>query len=258
MSNKPEITCLFVHGWGMNQAIWQSVIEILPQWIQAECMDLPGHGHRNTETLSDLQALTDDVREHCLRIKKNNQPLILVAWSLGALPCLQLCIDQYEGVDGLVVVNASPCFVIKPDWSLGIDAAIFDAFSVSLKNDFTATIRRFLSLQVKGSTVSRYVLRDLREKVMQQPVPNTQSLDAGLALLKQIDLRLALQQIHVPVSWLLGEQDGLVNAELALALSALMPQAEILRVKGAGHAVFLSHAELFVEQLIKFTVKIQA
>jgi len=252
MTNKPEITCLFIHGWGMNRAIWQPLIKRLPPWIQAECMELPGHGQRNAETLTDLSVLTDDVQRHCLRLKKNNQPVILVAWSLAALPCLQLCIDQCEALDGLMVVNASPCFVNKPGWLSGIDGAIFDTFAASLKNDFAATIRRFLSLQVKGAVVSRQVLRGLREKVMQQPVPNTQSLDAGLVLLKQVDLRQSLSRIQVPVCWLLGERDGLVNARLAGELTRLMPQADVVAFKGAGHAVFLSHAELFVQALIKF------
>lgn len=249
---KPKITCLFVHGWGMNYAVWQSVIGCLPPWIDAQCMDLPGHGHRNAETLTGLQALADDVQAHCNRVKKADQPLILMAWSLGALPCLQLCINHYKVVDGLMVVNASPCFVVKPDWPLGVDGAVFDAFAVSLKKDFTATIRRFLSLQVKGSTSSRHVLRDLRETIMQQPIPNTQSLEAGLVLLKQIDLRQQLLSIQLPVCWLLGEQDGLVNTELADKLNVLIPQAEVITYKSAGHAVFLSHGKQFVQQLIKF------
>ncbi len=249
---RPKITCLFVHGWGMNRTIWQPVIEQLPPWIRAECMDLPGHGERTIDTLTDLTTLVDDIKSHCECLKKTHQPLVVIAWSLGALPCLQLCIEGSNDIDGLMLVNTTPCFVMKDDWPQGVEAAVFDDFARALKREFAATIRRFLSLQVKGSASSRSVLRELRDTVVQQPAPDNESLDAGLMLLKEVDLRKQLMQISQPVCWLLGERDSLVKQTLEQELTNLMPDAGVTLFKGAGHAIFLSHTENFVEKLTKF------
>ena len=253
MSDKQSrVSCVFVHGWGMNHTIWQPLLEKLPSWIDAELMDLPGHGERYKESFGDLHCLTDDVAEHCQRVKNNNQPLFLIGWSLGGLPCLQAAIEKPQAVDALMLVSSSPCFVTQKNWPYGVDAQIFEQFAESLKTDFSGTIRRFLSLQVKGSESGRVILRELREKILQQGQPNQASLDAGLDVLKHTDLREALSKISQPVCWGLSGQDGLVNAESSSALKQMMKQAEVKIYDKAGHAPFLSHTDEFALQLVEF------
>lgn len=245
MKTHKKVTCLFVHGWGMNHTIWQPVLEQLPEWIEAVAMDLPGHGQRTAEVFSDLKSLTNDLKQQCIKFKKPGQPLVLVGWSLGGLPCLQLCIDQAAEVEALMLVSSNPCFVSRQRGDSGIDGEIFNQFSQSLKKDFSGTIRRFLSLQVKGSESGREILRGLRDKILHQPQPNEASLDAGLEILKQVDLRDQLEKIKQPVSWLLGGQDGLVKAQLSETLSG------VTVIDKAGHAPFLSHTDKFIQQLVK-------
>jgi pimeloyl-[acyl-carrier protein] methyl ester esterase len=253
MSDKqPRVSCVLVHGWGMNHTVWQPLLDKLPDWIDVELMDLPGHGQRFNESFTDLQNLIDDVAEFCQAVKKNNQPLVLVGWSLGGLPCVQVAIEKPQSVDALMLVSSNPCFVTQSDWSYGVDAQVFEQFAESLKADFSGTIRRFLSLQVKGSESGRIILRNLREKILQQAQPNETSLDAGLDVLKQADLRNQLAGISQPVCWALGEQDGLVSAKLANALKQIMGQAEVQVYSKAGHAPFLSHTDEFVLQLVEF------
>jgi len=238
------MSCVFVHGWGMNACIWQPVIDKLPEWIETVAIDLPGHGQRTDESFSDLSNLTKDLQQQCEKIKKPQQPLLLVGWSLGGLACLQLAIEQSKVVDALLLVSSNPCFVEREKGSCGIDGEVFKQFSQSLKKDFSGTIRRFLSLQVKGSESGREILRDLRVRVLQQPQPNAKSLDAGLAILQQTDLRNQLLKIKQPLSWILGEQDGLVKAALAQTLS------QVTVFEKAGHAPFLSHTDEFTKQLL--------
>jgi len=253
MSDKQSrVSCVFVHGWAMNHTVWQPLLDELPDWIDVEFMDLPGHGQRYKESFSGLQNLTADVAEYCQTVKKNNQPLVLVGWSLGGLPCMQVAVEKPQSVDALMLVSSNPCFVAQNDWSYGVDAKVFEQFAESLKTDFSGTIRRFLSLQVKGSESGRIILRNLREKILQQERPNESSLDAGLDVLKQADVRNQLADITQPVCWALGEQDGLVSAKLASALKKIIEQAEVKVYSKAGHAPFLSHTDEFVLQLVEF------
>jgi len=240
-----KVSCLLVHGWGMNRTVWQPVIEKLPPWIDVRTMDLLGHGQRVDESFSNLLSLANDVKAHCARIKKKGQPLILVGWSLGGLACLQMAADSTADVDVFILVSCNPCFVNRENWQYGVDGAVFKQFAQSLKKDFSGTIRRFLSLQVKGSESGREILRDLREKILQQPQPNANSLEAGLTILQNTDLRDQLENVKQPVNWLLGGRDGLVNAKLAKILT------QVTVFEKAGHAPFLSHTDVFVKRIVK-------
>lgn len=239
----------------MNQTIWQPLIDKLPEWVDAQAIDLPGHGQRCDESFRNLDDLTRDVQKYCIEYKKHDQPLILVGWSLGALPCLKVAAESPDSVDALMVVSSNPCFVSRENWNYGIGTEIFDQFAQSLKDNFSGTIRRFLSLQVKGSESGRVILRDLREKILQQPRPGESSLDAGLEILKQTNLCSLLENIKQPVSWVLGGQDGLVKVELAEVLNEYIGQAELQIYKKSGHAPFLSHTDEFMQQLMSFMQK---
>ena len=253
------LSCMLVHGWGMNHSIWQPVLErlaMLGMDINAVAIDLPGHGQNHEQSFNGLQDLSHQLEQQLLELRKAPGSLVVVAWSLGALPVMQLALQKPHLIDGILLVSASPCFVRREDWSIGVEAQVFDQFANSLRHDFSGTIRRFLSLQVKGSEAGRQLLRGLREKVLQQPPANIHSLEEGLVLLKKVDLRAQLSQIQIPVSWVLGEQDGLVKAALAEELKTLMPGASVTLYEKAGHAPFLSSPDEFAKQLQRFALSI--
>ena len=239
-----KLRCVFVHGWGMNKAIWQPVVDALPEWIDAVCIDLPGHGEAFNSTFDSLQELVSELRQQV------STPAMWVGWSLGGLAVMQLAIQFPHLVKGILLVSSSPSFVVRQDWPCGMAASVFDGFADELEKDYAATIKRFLSLQVKGSDSGRRTLKTLRQKVMQLPPANIDALRSGLTLLKSTDLRAQLSQIDQPVSWVLGGQDGLVKASMASQIEQLLPHAQITVIEKAAHAAFLSHAEEFNQQLM--------
>jgi len=230
----------------MNKAIWRPVFEVLPDWIEPIAIDLPGHGSqadKSFETLDDLAQVLDQLIE---------EPAIWIGWSLGGLAVMQLAMQKPQKVQALMLVASSPCFVQKQDWLSGMKSDVFDIFAQELEKDFSGTIRRFLSLQVRGSESGREILRSLRKEILAQPAANIEALRSGLNLLKTVDLRCQLSQLNMPVSWLLGERDGLVNGSLATELESLMPEADVHVFNQAAHAPFLSHLADFNKQLTEF------
>jgi pimeloyl-[acyl-carrier protein] methyl ester esterase len=99
-------------------------------------------------------------------------------------------------------------------------------------------------------------LKTLRKKVLQQPPANSQALRAGLDLLKSVDLREQMSSLSMPVTWLFGEQDGLVKQTMHKAIRGLLPASTIHIIEKAAHAPFLSHTELFNKHLISFADQI--
>ena len=234
----------------MNRAIWQPVVNQLPEWIEAICVDLPGHGSANQDSFNSLEDLSSAL-ENVIQ-----EPAVWIGWSLGGMAVTQLALTHPEKIKAIMLVANSPCFVEKQDWTSAMPAAVFNEFANALENDFSGTIQRFLSLQVRGSESGRALLRELRKKVLSQPGANIAALRSGLELLKSIDLREQLINLTVPTSWMLGQQDGLVKSSLSHELKSLQPNASVYVFEKAAHAPFLSHLDEFNEKLVSFVKEV--
>ena len=140
-SNK--VTCVFVHGWAMNSAVWSHCLPMLPDWMDVIRVDLPGHG-----TMSEVKATgIDDYVQSLAAVI--NRPAIWVGWSMGGLAVLQLAKYYPERVAGLFMVASNPCFVRQPDWQCAVERDVFRQFAESLEQDIDATVKRVLALQVR-------------------------------------------------------------------------------------------------------------
>ena len=245
-----KLRCVFVHGWGMNHAVWQPVVDALPAWIEPLCVDLPGHGHNSRRDFSSLGELASALHDEV------DAPAMWVGWSLGGLAVLQLALHYPQSVKAALMVSSSPCFVAREDWPCGMPAEVFEDFAEALESDYAGTIRRFLSLQVKGSASGRRILKTLRERILQLPAANIAALRSGLSVLQHTDFRAQLGQLDMPFVWMLGAQDGLVSAALAAQLVELQPSAELGVIEKAAHAPFLSHGDVFNQRLISMAEKL--
>ena len=130
--------------------------------------------------------------------------------------------------------------------------ATFQQFSDNLAVNHTQALGRFLSLQVQGDSEARQTLRQLRQEIASRPEPDPEALAVGLNLLLTVDLRSSLQQLDLPVLWLLGERDTLVPASLADEIKKRLPKATIHTIARCAHAPFLSHADETVTALNRF------
>jgi pimeloyl-[acyl-carrier protein] methyl ester esterase len=246
MCRAEKITCVFVHGWAMNGAVWQHCFDLLPEWMDVIQVDLPGHG-----SMADVKAesINDYVQALAALVSR---PVIWIGWSLGGLAVLKLARDYPERVAGLFMVASNPCFVQKENWPCAVDKNVFELFADSLEKDTDGTIKRFLALQVKGSGVTMSTVRELQQALQQRGRASIEALRAGLNILAETDLRDELSYLHCPVNWLLGGKDALVPVELSGALKTLQPNIKNIVEKEAAHAPFISHPENFTKALIDF------
>ncbi len=242
---RDSVTCIFVHGWAMNSAVWDDCIEQLPDWIKVIVVDLPGHG-----TMSEVPAQSLDDYVQAL-VPLVHQPVIWVGWSLGGLAVLRLAELYPQRVAAALLMATNPCFVRQDNWSCAVEAQVFNQFAVDLKKAQDKTIRRFLALQVKGLSDGLSVVRKLQRSIQSRGPASTQALESGLEVLKQTDLRQALKLINRPLHWVLGAKDSLVPAALAQELTQQYQQENVVLLEHASHAPFMSHRDDFVAQLIK-------
>lgn len=232
--NAPPL--VFLHGWGTHPVIWEPVLKSFPH---ARALPLPGYA--GTASMATL----DNMANHLAgQIQTGAR---VVGWSLGALVAMRIALNAAEKISRLVLIGATPCFVNRADWPHGVADEVFAQFAANLAEDYAGTLRRFLSLQAQGSDAVRTVLAELRARLLAQPKPAEGTLEAGLNILRNTDLRADIARLIPPVSLIHGVGDKLAPINAARWLAQTVPQARLHEIKGAGHAPFLSHTAAVAE-----------
>ena len=247
-----SVTCVFVHGWAMNSAVWQECIEQLPDWINVVLVDLPGHG-----SMAEVSAASLDDYVQAL-VPLVHRPAVWIGWSLGGLAVLRLAELYPQRVAAAMLVATNPCFVSQPNWPCAVDESVFKQFASDLDKNQSKTIRRFLALQVKGLADVMAVVRKLQSSIESRGSASTQALNAGLDILLNTDLRQSLKNIDGPLHWLLGAKDALVPGGLADVLQKDFAQQHVTLLPQASHAPFISEPEMFNRQLITLAQSIRS
>ncbi|SNY76729.1 pimeloyl-ACP methyl ester esterase BioH [Pantoea sp. GL120224-02] len=236
---------VLLHGWGLNAEVWQNIVPRLSPHFRLHLVDLPGFGRSQgfgALTLADMaQQLLPQLPERA----------VLLGWSLGGLVASQIALMQPERVTALISVASSPCFTAHEDWP-GIKPETLESFQQQLSNDFQRTVERFLALQTMGTENARQDARQLKDVVLSQPMPSVAVLEGGLEILRQDDLRTALDNLALPFMRIYGSLDGLVPRRIAAELDARWPASPSVVMEKAAHAPFISHPDAFCQQLQQF------
>jgi pimeloyl-[acyl-carrier protein] methyl ester esterase len=227
---------VMVHGWAMHGGIFQPLRDALAQHFSLHVVDLPGHG---ASPASDGPL---DLRATAVRIAETVPGAIWLGWSLGGLLALEAALERPLHLRGLILIAASPRFVVAPDWPHAVDASVFEAFGDTLGRDWRGTLDRFLALECHGSDRARAELRELRAQVFARGEPAVHVLEDGLRILAESDLRDALPQITLPALWIAGARDRLVPVQAMQAAAARMPRGTFVAIEGGGHAPFIGHS----------------
>lgn len=240
----PDLVLL--HGWGLHGGLFGPVIEPLSERFRLHLVDLPGHG-RSPMLEGDFTLET--VANAIARVVPAGATWL--GWSLGGRIALAAAAAG-TAIDKLLLVGANPCFTQKPDWPHAMPGTELEQFAVSLRDNYRATLQRFLAVQSRGSERAREELRNLRESLFAHGEPDPVALAGGLEILRSADLRPVLSDIQQPTLILHGERDTLVPLAAAEYTAEQMPQGKLEIVEGAGHAPFISHPELFTRAVVEF------
>ena len=243
---------VLLHGWALNSHVWDDVVTRLASEFTLECVDLPGHGASAWQLqVRDIDSLAAAVAP-CL-----GEQCHLLGWSLGGTVALQLALRHPARVEKLVLVSSTPKFVASSDWPSAMQPAVLEHFAARLREDYPATVREFLALQVRGDERAHEALRILRRRVLVAGEPDTGALRTGLKILRETDLRGALIRLRMPALVIAGERDALVPAAASAALAMALPQARAHVIERAAHAPFLSHLDEFCTEVRHFLTRAQ-
>ena len=234
-SAKPVLALL--HGWGMNAHVFDALGARLSDDFEVCALDLPGHGGRVALPVNTLRSWADDLAQ---QLPDN---ATLLGWSLGGQVAMRAALDHSHKIARLVLLASTPKFVATPDWLGGMAAADLQAFGAALLADPQATLLRFLSLQTRGMPGQKTLLQQLRQTLLAAPAADGEALAAGLAILRETDLRPDLTRLTQPTLVLHGTLDTLTPPAAGAWLAEALPAAQHLEFARAAHAPHLSQGE---------------
>lgn len=241
----PDLVLL--HGWGLHGGVWESALPRLVASFRVTRVDLPGHGLSREVPMSGV--LSEAAGGALAAVPEG---AVWLGWSLGGLIAQRAALDAPRRLRGLILANTTPRFVTAPDWPDAMPPEQLQEFAAGLSQDYKETLRRFLSLQVRGDEAARSALRQLRETLFARGEPDDGSLAMGLELLRTSDLRTELARIALPTLVIGGGYDRLTPPGASAALAQAIPGARLHLIPKSAHAPFLSHAEDFIAAITDF------
>lgn len=225
---------VFFHGWGFDSQIWLSLVPKLDPYFQLILVDLPGFGH---SPITDWQLFKTVV------LSQLPEHFALVGWSMGGLYAMRLAIEVSERVDFFISVTSSPRFLIDDSWP-GISQEVFQVFYNKLSDDPHTTLSEFIELNGLAANEGLLYLPD--------KLPSLDGLRLGLNILETWDFRKNLKHFTTPSYFMFGRLDPIVPVKTMHMMQKQYPQFNYTLFNRAAHMPFLSHQDLFVNEIREF------
>lgn len=238
---------LFLHGWLMSGRVWGGQLP-LTERFRVLTVDLPGHGESQWQSFSydacvkSIIGLLDslDIEKVCI-----------VGWSMGAQLALQLYRQAPEKLCGLVLVAGTPQFCKSADFLHGLPVAEARNMELRIKRNLQKTSSEFFSLMFSPDELSRVELGKAAASLVAR-LPDLKIATESLHELVHADLRDMLPAIDLPTLIIHGSDDRICLPEASRYLADRIVNSEILSFDNAGHAPFISGAELFNSAVAAF------
>jgi pimeloyl-[acyl-carrier protein] methyl ester esterase len=244
----PDLVLL--HGWALHGGMWGPWLDELAAVARLHLFDLPGHGRSSwPPAVRDLAGLAAAVFPRVPR------GAAVLGWSLGGMLALELARRHPRHLRALTLVATTPRFLAGPDWDHGMRPDVLAEFAAGLAQDYRRTVQNFLSLQTRGDENALDTLRQLRARLSSHGEPDPAALAAGLAILRDADLREDLARITLPTLVIAGEHDRLTPPGAGRELAMRLPSARFVLVPRCGHAPFLSHPGAVSAEVTRFLAR---
>ncbi len=242
-----DTTIFLCHGAGGNRQQWrQQWQDLQRRGHRLVAWDLLGHGksarpkraeaYTGRELVEDYQALLDS---------HGSARNILVAHSYGARLTLALLLQlesrgQLQRVERCLLLGAQAPGATFASGLLRLPVWLLTLLRPKLEKGFR---------QLAWHAGADPALIDREERVAR---------GNSLRVFKALTTQLAiidpqhLARLHLPISLLAGDSDGLTPAEGARQLAALLPDAELRVFERCGHQIMLERAAETSEELLRF------
>lgn len=238
---------VFIHGWGYDSSVFQSLIEVLEDSFRVQTINLPGYNGEFDVSEYTLSSLIGVVG------RQIKEPVTLVGWSMGGLVAMKLAEQYPERINKLILLAATPCFSKKDAWKEAMERKVLKNFRAAYNKEPKETLDKFSYLTVEGSTNQRAWLRKLKNMCDVEMSQN--ALKKGLLILEDTDLRNVLTRLKVPTLMMFGENDSLIPLRVESEIKKRNPDIETVVIKSAGHIFFMTDTKQVARRITEHVLR---
>ena len=225
---------VLLHGFTQTRQSWRRTVAALGGRYRALAPDLPGHGQAAERRPASFAACAAYVRalagERC----------VLAGYSMGGRIALHTALAVPGLVDRLVLIGASPGLADPGEREARrrADAALADRIEAI---GVTAFAEEWGAQALFAGQHERVAAAAHADRLRNTPQGLAAAL-RGLGTGAMTPLWDRLPQLAIPVTLVTGERDAKFR-EVAERMAAVLPDARLQVVEGAGHAVQLERPE---------------
>ena len=245
---------LLVHGFGSSQTMWNNQVpDLVDAGLRCVTFDRRGHGRSDVPGRGyDLDTLAADIGVVARHLDLRDA--VLAGHSLGGAEAVRYLAAHNDGRMSALVLSApsAPALRQGPGNPGGIAPEAFRQARQALRDDAGAAIQASTTEDFLGPGHTVSALLDSASRLQMADLP-LQVLLATFDTNAAVDLRADLAGIDVPALVIQGDADKNNPLELTgRRAAALMPQAKLVILAGAGHGLYRSEARRYTTEIISF------
>ena len=225
---------VLLHGFTHTGASWARTAAALPERYRPVAPDLRGHGSAGAVRPVSLAAVLGDLA--ALPAER----FMLAGYSMGGRIALHAALAMPERVGRLVLIGASPGLAAAGERAAR--AAADEQLASELEaSTIEAFARRWAQTPVLAGLPDEVAAEVHADRLRSEPAGLAAAL-RGLGTGTLPSLWERLGELAMPVTLVVGERDAKFRA-IASEMAARLPDAPVVVVPGAGHAVHLEAPE---------------
>jgi len=233
---------IFLNGWSASASLLGELPNLLSEKYELIVVDHI-YQYSPEEIRRKIEALLND-------------ETVLLGWSLGGMLALQALIEDSSlsaKLRAVIVLQATPCFMKKADWTSGVaeDAFIDLEAEVETQNG-KKLVRLFTQLMLAGSVDPSAERKRINGRYTAGNLPAWPVLKKGLLYLRELDLRHSLEQLQLPVYGLYGANDALIRPEVMSFLEKHCASFKGQIIPQMGHFPFGQFAGTIAHKIMTF------
>jgi 2-succinyl-6-hydroxy-2,4-cyclohexadiene-1-carboxylate synthase len=221
---------VFLHGFTHTGASWDPVVAALGERYRALAPDIRGHGASSSRDPVTLAAVLHDLSALA------PPRFTLAGYSMGGRIALHAALAFGARIERLVLIGASPGLA-DPDERRARRAADEGLAGEIEGSSIEAFAERWARTPVLAGQPPEVLAAVHADRLRNQPAGLARAL-RGLGTGALSSLWDRLGSVGMPVALVVGERDEKFSA-IAAQMASALPDAQVVVVPGAGHAVHL-------------------